>query len=309
MKAALEFSAAMSQAKESLQADLLQLERLVVAPTIDLIALLDTIKRYIVKRSHKLLDYDRHADSLKSMREKANRTISDEKKLSGLEANFDQASRDYNSINNQLKQDLTVFLSLRKDFIDPCLLTFYNYQIRVYDTLYRIYYQVGSTQFDLSTTALAGYQHVQEDLLAMLGSFTICKGVAKPSSTNALAEEGSAPPPSKFTPQPSYSQQLASKQSGANLAAAAPIQETRKSYDAPRADMSFAPPPARPVSLDTGMKSFVVALYDFDAQAEGDLAFKRDDKIEILERKDDINDWWTGRIGDRVGVFPGTFLL
>ena len=64
----------MKNATNELQADLGQLERLVVAPTIDLIALLDTIKRYFTKRSHKLLDYDRHGETVKSLRDKPNRT-------------------------------------------------------------------------------------------------------------------------------------------------------------------------------------------------------------------------------------------
>lgn len=66
----------MRNAKGDLFTDLEQLERLVVAPTTDLISLLDSIKRYIVKRSHKLLDYDRHAETLKSLRDKPNRTPS-----------------------------------------------------------------------------------------------------------------------------------------------------------------------------------------------------------------------------------------
>lgn len=49
----------MERAKEELQLDLQQLERLVVAPTTDFVVLLDQIKRVITKRGHKLLDYDR----------------------------------------------------------------------------------------------------------------------------------------------------------------------------------------------------------------------------------------------------------
>lgn len=307
----------MNQAKESLQTDLQQLERLVVAPTIDFIALLDIIKRYIVKRSHKLLDYDRHGDTVKSLREKQNRSVSDEKKLAQMEATFDQASREYNTINNQLKTDLAVFLGMRKDFIDPCLLTFYNYQVRVYETLYRIYYQVGSTQFDLSSTALAGYQHLQEELIAMLGTLTVCKGIARPAGGGHGSEaSGLAPLPSgnpSTTTAPTYSQQLAAQSSMTGALAPPAAQQTRQSFDAPStrplstgSDFAAASS-ARPMSLDTKMKSYVVALYDFEPQAEGDLGFKRDDKIEVLERKEDVNDWWSGRIGDRVGSFPGNY--
>ena len=47
-----------------------------------------------------------------------------------------------------------------------------------------------------------------------------------------------------------------------------------------------------------------VALYTFDADQEGDLGFRKGDIITILKRTDKSEDWWTGRMGDRVGIFP-----
>jgi len=49
----------------------------------------------------------------------------------------------------------------------------------------------------------------------------------------------------------------------------------------------------------------VVALYDFAAQADGDLEFKVGDRIEVIERTQSSEDWWTGRLDGRTGVFPG----
>jgi amphiphysin len=51
--------------------------------------------------------------------------------------------------------------------------------------------------------------------------------------------------------------------------------------------------------------NYVVALYDFSAQADGDLDFKVGDRIEVIERTDSSEDWWTGRLDGRTGVFPG----
>jgi len=50
---------------------------------------------------------------------------------------------------------------------------------------------------------------------------------------------------------------------------------------------------------------YVVALYDYSAQAEGDLSFCTDDKIEIVKKTDSKNDWWTGKVRGQTGVFPG----
>ena len=51
--------------------------------------------------------------------------------------------------------------------------------------------------------------------------------------------------------------------------------------------------------------NYVVALYDFAAQADGDLDFKVGDRIEVVERSESAEDWWTGRLNGRTGVFPG----
>ncbi|KAE8353715.1 hypothetical protein BDV28DRAFT_132600 [Aspergillus coremiiformis] len=51
-----------------------------------------------------------------------------------------------------------------------------------------------------------------------------------------------------------------------------------------------------------------IALYTFDADQDGDLSFKKGDVITILKRTDKKEDWWTGRIGDRVGIFPANYV-
>lgn len=74
------------------------------------------------------------------------------------------------------------------------------------------------------------------------------------------------------------------------------------------ANTTVAPPSPAP-STRKGV-TYVVALYDYEAQAEGDLSFKKDDKIEVISRTDDQNDWWTGRLcngSQATGIFPGTW--
>lgn len=56
---------------------------------------------------------------------------------------------------------------------------------------------------------------------------------------------------------------------------------------------------------DETIRKYVVALYDYDALAEGDLSFRKDDKIELVNRTQDANDWWTGKLRGQTGVFPG----
>ncbi|OBT51895.1 hypothetical protein VE04_08116 [Pseudogymnoascus sp. 24MN13] len=68
-----------------------------------------------------------------------------------------------------------------------------------------------------------------------------------------------------------------------------------------------APPPPKPKpSRFSGVPvaETVTALYDYEAQAEGDLSFATGDVIEIIHRTQNDNEWWTGRVGSKEGQFP-----
>jgi len=64
-----------------------------------------------------------------------------------------------------------------------------------------------------------------------------------------------------------------------------------------------ATPPRPPVKPK--LANYVTALYDYEAQADGDLSFKKNDRIEVIERTADTNGWWTGRLNGKTGLFPG----
>ncbi|KAL9116644.1 MAG: hypothetical protein Q9187_006833 [Circinaria calcarea] len=51
-----------------------------------------------------------------------------------------------------------------------------------------------------------------------------------------------------------------------------------------------------------------VALFTFDAAQPGDLGFKKGDVITIVKRTESATDWWTGRIGEREGIFPSNYV-
>lgn len=53
------------------------------------------------------------------------------------------------------------------------------------------------------------------------------------------------------------------------------------------------------------------ALYDYDAQGEDELSLRKGQLVEILSRDVKISGdegWWTGKIGDKVGIFPSNFV-
>jgi hypothetical protein len=47
-----------------------------------------------------------------------------------------------------------------------------------------------------------------------------------------------------------------------------------------------------------------IAKFTFDPDQPGDLGFKKGDVITVLKKTDNETDWWTGKVGDREGIFP-----
>ncbi|KAF1969987.1 DUF500-domain-containing protein [Bimuria novae-zelandiae CBS 107.79] len=51
-----------------------------------------------------------------------------------------------------------------------------------------------------------------------------------------------------------------------------------------------------------------IAKFTFDADQPGDLGFKKGEIITIVKKTESEADWWTGRIGDREGIFPSNYV-
>lgn len=50
---------------------------------------------------------------------------------------------------------------------------------------------------------------------------------------------------------------------------------------------------------------FILRLYLIIFQTDGDLSFNAGDRIELVEKTESAEDWWTGRLNGVQGVFPG----
>ena len=88
---------------------------------------------------------------------------------------------------------------------------------------------------------------------------------------------------------------------------------TGSSWGAAAKAKGAAPPPPKPKPSNLRSPNLAVqtctALYDFEAQAEGDLSFATGEVIEVVQRGATENEWWTGRVGKREGQFPGKSLF
>ena len=66
-----------------------------------------------------------------------------------------------------------------------------------------------------------------------------------------------------------------------------------------------APEPSSAASEKTPK---AVALYSFKGEEAGDLPFRKGDVIAILKKSDSQDDWWTGRVNGKEGIFPANYV-
>lgn len=140
--------------------------------------------------------------------------------------------------------------------------------------------------------------------LASLGRDSKEKTVA--SAPSQTARSPSSPPPVANERRGSKVAELAAKLSGLGLQGAAPASTNTNNSSQP---LRHSPSPSvRTSAKDTTGKTMAVAIYDFLGQEAEDLSFRVGDRVEVLKRTAEANDWWTGVLNGRRGVFPGTYV-
>ena len=96
-------------------------------------------------------------------------------------------------------------------------------------------------------------------------------------------------------------------------------QRQRSSTFGDQSDYSYSdrkgPAPGRPSAPKPAFASRAsagpgqaIAKFTFDADQPGDLGFKKGEIVTILKRTENESDWWTGRVGDREGIFPSNYV-
>ncbi|ORY01847.1 BAR-domain-containing protein [Basidiobolus meristosporus CBS 931.73] len=289
----------------------------VVSPTRELMDMNKHIRKLLVKCDHKRIDYDRHRDSMKKLRNKNTRSLDDEKKIYKLEGSLEQASNEYFGITDLVKRELPVYTQLNTELVKPCFHAFYFLQSSIFSLLYSHLHDLTSTgAVDMSVGVVAGYEARRgpSDALAEeMANFVRAKMLATSSVSSALHAQnryGS-----------SYSTHPSSPQFGSSNEYPPPYSHVQDSgYPEAGGYQTATNPYARSPTMSSSSRSvppaasappsngYVIALYDFEAQSEGDLSFRKDDKIEVLERTDSQNDWWQGRLHGVVGLFPGNYV-
>lgn len=75
-----------------------------------------------------------------------------------------------------------------------------------------------------------------------------------------------------------------------------------------RLDDPLPPSPAKRSTPTANGAVRAVAKFKFEGEESGDLSFKKGDIITIVKKTDTTNDWWTGSIDGREGIFPANYV-
>lgn len=111
---------------------------------------------------------------------------------------------------------------------------------------------------------------------------------------------------------PPYTMLSPNKLNGDSGAMVVRANSTGSSWGAAAKAKRAAPPPPKPKPLRLTAAPVVEraeALYDYEAQAAGDLSFATGDVIDIVKKGATENEWWTGKLKGQQGQFPGMLLF
>lgn len=326
IRACEEYENIVRELQATLQPELEMIQARVIGPADELLTVIKVVQKSMLKRQHKQLDYDRHRTSLKKIQDKKDKSLKDEKSLYKAENDVEQATQEFNYFNDLLKEELPRLFALEREFIRPLFQSFYYMQLNVFYTLHEKMQSIDIGYFDLTLEVEAAFEKKRGDVKDQVEGLSIVRfktiGGKKPAAppkygSGRLAIEGRQSLDSSsrrqthdFTanPPPPYTS-LSPKLNGSTAIARA--NSTGSSWGAAARAKGAAPPPPKPKPSKFSSPAAVPkaeALYDYEAQAAGDLSFSTGDVIEIVQKGASENEWWTGSIKGRQGQFPGWLL-
>ncbi|TVY59627.1 Regulator of cytoskeleton and endocytosis [Lachnellula suecica] len=327
IEACEEYEAIVKELLATLQPELEMIETRVIRPADELLEIVKVIRKSATKRQHKQLDYDRHRATLKKLQDKKDKSLKDEKAMYKAENDVEQATQEFEYFNNLLKDELPKLFTLEREFIRPLFQSFYYMQLNVFYTLHEKMQGCDIGYFNLQLDVQEGFEAKRGDIQEKAEALAITKfkttGGKRPArlgpgagrlaledkkTPSRLALEDTKSPTRHSTddnPPPPYSSQLSPGNTVARSSS------TGSAWGAAAKAKGAAPPPPKPkpsrLSGAPGAET-ATALYDYEAQAEGDLSFSTGDVIEIVTRTANDNEWWIGKIRGKQGQFPGNYV-
>lgn len=358
VQACEEYEAVVKDLQETLAPELEMIESRVIRPANELLDVVKIIRKQVVKREHKKLDYDRHRATLKKLQDKKDKSMKDEKAMWKAEGDCEQATQEYNYFNDLLKDEMPKLFTLEREFIKPLFQSFYYMQLNIFYTLHEKMQHCDIGYFDLTRDIEEAFQAKRGDIQEQAEKLSIVKfkttGQRRPPKYQARPALGSSTQPAGLLTQgtgtssaDSYAPSEPPSTAAASLTSpiamrpkpsapqigshshsnsvennnppppyspsltSPPLTSPKPASLAAAAAAKGKPPPPKPkpsrLSANPQAET-VTALYDYSAQAEGDLSFRAGDVIEIVTRTQNDNEWWTGKLQGRSGQFPGPYI-
>ena len=339
IQACEEYENIVRELQATLQPELEMIQARVIGPADELLNVIKVVQKSTLKRSHKQLDYDRKRATLKKLQDKKEKSLKDEKALYKAESELEQATQDFNYFNDLLKDELPKLFTLEREFIRPLFQSFYYMQLNVFYTLHEKMQNIDIGYFNLTLDIEDAFESKRGDIRDQtealsivrfkatgaknkphskygLNSQRLLEGRKSSDASSRLAIEGrrsaDTPPSRRMThdflenPPPPYSSPLLNGDTTVTRA-----NSTGSSWGAVAKAKGAAPPPPKP--KPSGLRSnpmspqfpTAVALYDYEAQAAGDLSFVTGDVLEVTQKGASENEWWTGTLNGKQGQFPG----
>lgn len=331
IEASEQYRAIVAELQETLKPDLALIEDKVVKPCQELLKIITYIRKMATKRNHKKLDLDRRLNTVNKYQNKKEPTAKDEERLYKAQAEMEVAQQEYDYYNEMLKNQLPILFSLEAQFVQPLFVSFYYMQLNIFYTLYNKFQDMKIPYFDLNSDIVEAFiakrGNVEEQTDALtITHFKIGYSKAKLEMTKKRYASGNETPGAYGASSPSPSTSgFGNSQSPMGYGQAA-----QQGYNNPMSppmgygqvrqpqqpnmtmNNTMPPPYSNPAGIATGSAlpktETVTALYDYQAQAEGDLSFPAGAVIEVVQRSADVNDWWTGRYNGQQGLFPGNYV-
>jgi amphiphysin len=233
--------------------------------------------------------------------------------------------------DEKMKETIPLIVECICSFFGPIMNTMYAIQVDLYQHLYASAYEYATSQGlnnidNVVDECQSVYgpirQRVESEIKSLregkiaktpLGnsggsrSILFSRKSSSSSSVTKLASGLKSPPPPPTSP----------PVSSATFSKSPPSSITRKSsgsqensYVPPSAadiKKKRPPPPPPPKPSIGGKPEYVVAMYDFAGQNEGDLPFQAGMKIKVVKKTDSLEDWWEGEVTGRKGMFPRNY--
>lgn len=330
IQACEEYQGIVRELQATLAPELEMIQARVIGPADELLNIIKVVQKTTQKRQHKQLDYDRRRASLRKIQDKKEKSLKDEKALYKAETDAEQATQEFDYFNDLLKDELPKLFTLEREFIVPLFQSFYYMQLNVFYTLHEKMQSIDIGYFNLTLNIEQAFEEKRSGIREQVEGLSIvrfkttgAKKVGPPkygsgSRTNALegptsrlaitdGRKSSDAQTRRSTqdfvenPPPPYGANGDSSMARAN--------STGSSWGAAAKAKGAAPPPPKPKPSRLGgaptTSERAEALYDYEAQAAGDLSFTTGDVIEIIVKGATENEWWTGKLDGRQGQFPG----